>query len=409
MLPEKGRIATRLRTVFSVEASQNPAMSVTVQVRGNRAQLRVKHRLLPRPFFATFPTEAEARSYGDRLHAMLDAGVVPAELLAEPERKADDKLLLELVRQYTKHAPITDSDNALLDTMMDELVGLRVSSVTWAWVDRYVRELKLKRHLAPSTIRKRVGVLGRVMAWHLRRVTPQGQQEPINPFRLLPRGYSTYSRAEAELLAAKGSAPKSDQSRDRRLLPDEETRIRAALAGVKREDRERALQPDAEFVMLFDLILHTGMRLSEAYRMRVDQVDLARAVLHVEGSKGHRGQIKPRTVPIVPELRDQLTSYLAGRGGLLFGFWDGTKDGAKRCTSKLSARFAALMDYAQVLDCTEHDLRHEATCRWVTMRSKGGSWMFSEAEVCRIMGWSSTRMMLRYLSLRGEDLSSRLY
>jgi integrase len=74
----------------------------------------------------------------------------------------------------------------------------------------------------------------------------------------------------------------------------------------------------------------------------------------------------------------------------------------------LSQRFATLFDYAGVPDCTEHDLRHEATCRWVTLRDASGHWVFSETEVCKILGWSDTRMMLRYASLRGEDLSARL-
>ena len=76
--------------------------------------------------------------------------------------------------------------------------------------------------------------------------------------------------------------------------------------------------------------------------------------------------------------------------------------------ARVSARFAVLFDYAQVPDFTAHDLRHEATCRWVELRSAGGGWLFSDVEICRIMGWSDPRMMLRYASLRGEDLAARL-
>jgi hypothetical protein len=36
-------------------------MAVNVQARGNRHQLRVTHRLLPRAFFSTFDIEREAR------------------------------------------------------------------------------------------------------------------------------------------------------------------------------------------------------------------------------------------------------------------------------------------------------------------------------------------------------------
>jgi integrase len=384
-------------------------MPMNVQSRGKKAQLRVTHKLLPKAFFFTFESESEARSYGQQLVALLDRGVVPGELLAAAPKAADDLLIVEVIRAYTQAAPITDSDDQLLTQIMGEVVGLRVSGLTWAWVDRYVNELKLKRHLAPSTIRKRVGVLGRVMDWHLRRVTPKDQPMPANPLRLLPRGYSTYSRADADALAKRDLEPRRDQHRDRRLLADEEARIRAALAGEKREDRERALTPDVEFTMLFDLLVHTGLRLREAYRLRVDQIDLARGIIRVEGSKGHRGAEKPRTVPLVPVLRERLQAYLLGRRGLMFGFWDGTDADLKKATARLSARFAVLFDYAKVPDFTEHDLRHEATCRWVEMRSRTrGGWAFSEVEVCRIMGWSDTRMMLRYASLRGEDLAARL-
>lgn len=34
-------------------------MAVNVQIRGAKAQLRVTHKLLPRAFFFTFPSEAE--------------------------------------------------------------------------------------------------------------------------------------------------------------------------------------------------------------------------------------------------------------------------------------------------------------------------------------------------------------
>ena len=75
---------------------------------------------------------------------------------------------------------------------------------------------------------------------------------------------------------------------------------------------------------------------------------------------------------------------------------------------RLSARFGTLFAYAGVTDMTEHDLRHCATCMWFGLRDAGGRWVFSEIEICRIMGWSDTRMALRYASLRGEDLAARL-
>jgi integrase len=67
-----------------------------------------------------------------------------------------------------------------------------------------------------------------------------------------------------------------------------------------------------------------------------------------------------------------------------------------------------LFEYAGVTDFTEHDLRHTATCNWFMLRDQTGRWMFSDVELCRIMGWTSTRMAVRYASFRAEDLSARL-
>ena len=384
-------------------------MPGNVQARGRRHQLRVTHDLLPKAFFATFEGEREARDYGEQLHVLLDRGVVPQELLAATP-KGDDPLLIEVIRSYTKAAPITASDDALLGQMLSELVGTRVNGVTHLWVDQYVKNLKLKRAepIAPSTIRKRIGALGRVLDWHWRRVTPQDKLPPANPFRLLPRGFSLYSQGEAKELAKSDRVAKRDQVRNRRLAPGDEDRILAALAGLKRPDRERALVADPAFTMLFRLIVATGMRLREAYRLRADQIDLKRRLIHVEGSMGHRGAIKPRLVPMTSELNEMLRPWCEGRVGLLFPFWNGAEDDLKKATARLSARFRVLFDYAGVDDMTEHDLRHEATCRWVLMRQPGGGWVFSDVEICRIMGWTSTDMMLTYASLRGEDLAARL-
>jgi integrase len=364
-------------------------MSVSVQARAGRFQLRVKHKLLPKPFFSTFDTEPEARAYGQQLQRLLKAGIVPQELAEAPA--APEPLLTRVVDEYQKLAPVTPSDTALLASMRPEIEGVR--GVTTQWVDAYLLSLKT-RSLTPGTIRKRIGVLARVWAWHIRRSTRAGEAPQANPLRMLPAGYSQYGPADP--------GAREDQVRDRRLAPDEQKRILAALAGQKRQDRERALTPCPHFTLLFWVILLTGMRLREAYTLRWDQV--RKGFIVVEGTKGTRGRKKPRVVPISPELQAKMPEPGQGR---VFPFWDGTPEDLRACTLRLSARFAALFRYAEVDDFTEHDLRHEATCRWYEMRRPDGAWVFGEVEIMRIMGWSSTKMALRYASLRGEDLAAR--
>ena len=161
---------------------------------------------------------------------------------------------------------------------------------------------------------------------------------------------------------------------------------------------------------LFELILNTGMRLKEAYRIRREWYDPENQVIHLQGSKGWRGELKPRTVPVVKALRPLLEAHCVGKKGLLFPFWSGEDADAQYTSNTLSHRFKSLFKYANMdPDFTEHDLRHEATCRWVTMRTDDGTgWMYRDSEICILMGWKSMDMYLRYASLRASDLSARL-
>jgi integrase len=377
--------------------------------RSGKHQLRIKSKLLPKPWFNTYDTREEAERDMNLLEAVLAKGMVPTEML-ERVATVDDPMISAVIRQYLNAAPVTKSDNELLTHMASEVAGVRASAVSFSWVDAYVRTLKVEKNLAPGTVRKRVGALGRVFDWHMKRQAEAGGSGvmPANPFRMMPVGYSQYSKMDAKMAEAQGGKVKQDVTRDVRLSEADIASIYRALAGEKREDRERALAVDPEFTMLFELIVDTGIRLFEAYRQEIDHDELARGILSVDGSKGARGLIKPRVVPLKKELRGKLQAWCAGKTGRMFSFWDGSEAERERTSSRLSNRFTTLFRYAGIDDFSEHDLRHEATCRWFTLRNQAGGWMFSEIEICRLMGWTSTKMALRYASLRGEDLADRL-
>ncbi len=388
----------------------------SIQPRGSKFQLRLPVRGLKKPVFRTFPTLAAAEKYRDEILALQAKGFTPVELLERDAEARDRTLLGSAIGQYVKLSSTSPSDRELLGYLAAEVGHTRFDLMSYTWVEAYVKGLKVRHepadgklrkkatwNLAPGTIRKRVGALSRVWDWHQKRATGQASG---NPFKLLPKGYSVYSPEEA---AEAPAGAKQDIHRDIRLEPAVEARVREALAGVKRDGRERSLQVDPAFVLLLDLILDTGLRLSEAFKLRLDQVDLVGGYLRVESSKGRLGRRKMRTVPLKKTLREKLKVWCGGRApGLVFPFWSGEPEDVKRCSGRLSARFASLFEYAGAPDFTEHDLRHEACCRWVELRRPGGGWVFSETEIAKIMGWSTMDMMLRYASLRGEDLASRL-
>jgi len=382
---------------------------MNIQKRGDGYQLRIKNKLLSKPYFHTFDNEADARLFGERFDKMLKSGIVPRELLDDDKPiKIHDPLLIEVIRIYSLNAPVTSSDDRLLTIMLGETLGMHVSSLTVPWIESYVTSLKMEKNFSPGTVRKRIGVLARVMDWHIRRTTPEGQARPGNPLRGLPIGYSHYSKEDALNLSI-DQKPKTDVQRDRRFLDGEEARIRFVLADGVMPGKSRGLKSERPFGLLFSLILDTGVRLQEAYLLRCDQLELDKGFIRVEGSKGARGKVKPRTVPIRSTLAAMLRARVleVGGTGQLFP-WHGMPkwETREKTSAYLSKRFSQMFAYADVVGFTEHDLRHEVTCRWVSLK-KNGQWTFSEAEIAKIMGWSSMAMMLRYLSLRGEDLANR--
>lgn len=375
-------------------------------------ELRIKHRLLAKPFYATFDDETSARNYGSQLEAMLKAGIVPAELASQP--RGSSITFAALARIYESTMSLPASDVALLRVLKAELGSLRVDKImlTYSWAESWVRSLKLDSHLAPGSIRHRVGALARVLDWHIHRSTPDGILPISNPLRLLPRRYSTYSDHERRVLEQDGREAKKDIERDRRLHDDEEPAILMALRGERRPDRERPLDlPEGDALLdLYHLIVNTGLRLREAYRLRVRDLNFDHKTIHV----GHSKTGAKRDVPIQPAISPMLKRrVLAAKGkqSPIFPWWSGENDAKELAavTAQLSRAFARAFAYAGCEDLREHDLRHEATCRWVTMRDKEGGWLFRAEEVMRITGHKDARTFMRYVSLRGSDLASRLW
>lgn len=219
-------------------------------------------------------------------------------------------------------------------------------------------------------------------------------------------------------MAKLGKIAKVDVVRDRRLLPGEHEKITDALNGHKREDRQRELQmkePEA-LRMLFTLIFYTGIRLMEAYTLRVDQINMNGRFINVKCSKQWYGRVKYRDVPMRRELHAALSDFLTAPGiadgEFLFPWLDDEVDEKtmKKVTAKLSSQFSRVFKYAMCEGLTEHDLRHEATCQWYELREPSGQWMFREKEIEKVMGWApGSKMGSRYASFRAEDLAQRLW
>lgn len=377
-----------------------------------RWELCIQHKLLPKRLYFTFDSEQAAIEYEAEANKWLSAGVVPAAFAqaAAAKNKPQDQTLLAIIRGWRNAGQLSRTDDDILSWLMDDAVVSKthVSGLTYKWAEGWIADMKLRRVLAPSSIRQRVQAISKALDWHLR---SNPEHQFMNPLRLLPRGYSIYSETEGKVLAQKGEAPRTDTVRDRRLLPGEADKIRAVLrGGVVPEGKERGVPEHPGMLEYFETILYTGLRLREAYMIRKENISLSTKIMHVQTTKQRNGRVVFRDVPIRPELHRVLTGYMTPGAGLLFPFWDGNDETLTRTSNRLSHRFSSVFVAAGCDGLTEHDLRHEATCQWFELRDNQGGWLFRPEEVNRIMGWApGSTMAARYASFRAVSLADRLW
>lgn len=366
--------------------------------------------ILPRPLSLTFDTEEEGDAYVRRLEQMLDAGILPEDLVA---RRSELVTVEDAIRSYMTKVSLPTSDVSLLNALIGRWSGQALTGVDYQWAESWVKSMKRKDVMAPSTIRHYVGALARCFDWVVRSGTPS---LATNPLRLLPKRYATYTDEDAVAVRAQDKAPKEDESRDRRLLQSEEASVRRIFDGEKPENRQRG--PDLNFrpamVFLFELGLESAMRMREMYTIELSQFDVARATVFLDKTKnGSKRQVPLTTVAIAAferyrklvMARDAEMQGFAFDGGRLFPWWDGSRD--KKVLAgisvRLSGQFGRIFDAAGCGDFKFHDLRHEATSRLYERTS------LSHVQIAKITGHSDTKVLMRYSNLRGSDLAVRLW
>lgn len=371
---------------------------------GRSFELRLSHRRLDRPRYASFSTEDEARRIGERSLAALDRGEMP-QWLSRPTRSDRPHIatVAAAIREYRKLHACKDSVERLFNTLIADIGPGALDALDEDWVDGWIRRLKHEKHLTPGTIRKRKTALDKVLRWLVRR---HPNCLARNPLRDLGHGYSSYTEHDRAALAAQGIPIPADQERNRRIDPDEETRIVEVL--MRRE--AHALTPEARaevasLRLLFRLCIQTAMRLREAYTLTLDQIDLLERTIHLDRTKnGDR-----RAVPLTPEARTMLAASWPALEAVrvdqrLVPIWDGDLGAAalKNTTSYISRRFRQVFRDAGCIDLHVHDTRHEAVCRWVLRFPS-----LTSEELGRAAGMRDPRTRMRYLSLRGSEIAEK--
>ncbi len=367
--------------------------------------------VLPKPLYLTFSSEEEGDAYVARLEKLLDNGVVPQEFA---DAQADIVTILDAIREYMTHHAVGVSDRPLLNVLAGRrLASNRLSTVDFRWAQSWVTAMKREENLAPSTVRHYVGALARCFDWCVLRPVPGFL---VNPLRLLPKRYATYSDGDEAAVRVQEKGAKEDVERDRRLASHEEQAVRAILDGKKPEGRSRArafeLNWQAALELLFELALETAMRMREIYSLSPDQIDLARRTIALDKTKnGDKRPVPLSTVAVAAIERYQRQVEAGDRGmagfsfnsGWVFPWWDGDDEELKRTTWKLSRQFGRIFDAAGCGDFNFHDLRHEATSRLYERTT------LTDLQIAKITGHKTLSVLRRYANLRGSDLADRLW
>ena len=184
--------------------------------------------------------------------------------------------------------------------------------------------------------------------------------------------------------------PSPGDGRDRRLAPEEERRLLAAVNA----------HSNPMLGWIVRIALETGMRSSEISSLRRPQVDLAKRVIRLSDTKNDASRTVPLSKLATETFKEAMANPVRPIDCNLVFFGEPGKDG-KRRPYTFTKIWGQVKKRLRLPDFRFHDLRHEAVSRLV----EGG---LSDQEVSATSGHKSMQMLKRYTHLRAEDLVKRL-
>ena len=326
----------------------------------------------------TFRTQRDASDWARRTEDEMVRG-------AFVQRAAGDRMTVAVaMRRYladivpTKRPSSQATDTRRAKSLVKHLGKYSLSSLTPEIIAKF-RDMRLSgedrkdctgksRPRTNNTVRLDLALLGHMFTIAIKE---WGVSLPSNPVTNIRR-------------------PSPGPGRNRRLAPEEESRLLAAV--------DEHSNPMLGWIVR--IALETSMRFSEIVTLRRMQVDLKRRIVRLLETKN----TQPRTVPLsamATELfRRSLNNPVRTADTDLVFFGEPGRDGIRR-PYQFNRMWVRIKKEQGLADIHFHDLRHEAVSRFV----EAG---FSDQEVAAISGHKSMQMLKRYTHLRTEDLVGRL-
>lgn len=181
--------------------------------------------------------------------------------------------------------------------------------------------------------------------------------------------------------------PKPGNGRDRRLNIGEEKRLLEACES----------QSNPMLAMIVKIALYTGMRHSEIVNLTRSQISLKNKTIFLPDTKNGTSRIVPLSNKTLEVLNEAINFPIRHSDTELLFFGEPRKEGIRK-PYNIKAAWGKALKEANISDLRFHDLRHEATSRFV----EAG---LSDVQVSSITGHKSMQMLKRYTHLRTENLA----
>lgn len=344
-----------------------------------------------------FPTQSRTFSYKEDAEKWVRAVERELETTGFIDRKEANKNTLgEILRRYkseiTPSKKSAEIEAVKIDVILKDryLPKLKMSAVTSdaiaAWRDRRLLEV------TGATVNREIDVLSAVLN-HARR---EWRIHVDNPIRDVKR-------------------PERAKARDRRLSPDEQAYLFAALTGGERLS-DGTFSKGARnpwLLPLVQLALETAMRRGELLSLQWENIDLERRTAHLPDTKNGDARTVPLSTRAVSILKDLLScstdlAFDQRTGPVFETTAQALRKGFVRSIERAKSRYkedclaAGRKPKKGFLeDVHFHDTRHEAASRLAEKLS-------NVLELSAVTGHRDLRMLKRYYHPRAEDLAKKL-
>ncbi len=265
----------------------------------------------------------------------------------------------------TKKATTQDREKSRIKQVRNALGNYSMASLTTDTIAKY-RDKRLADGKSNNTVRLELALLSHLYTTAIREWGLGIQVNPVTNVR----------------------KPSPGKGRDRRLDADEEARLLAAC--------DEHSNPFLGWMVR--LALYTAMRHGEIANLTRSQVNLSKRTLFLADTKSDAVRTVPLTDKAYATIKEVLDFPIRPEGTDLLFYGNPGRDGKIRPYQSGKVWDDALVR-AGITNLKFHDLRHEATSRFV----EAG---LSDQQVSAITGHKSMQMLKRYTHLRNEDLVS---